>query len=310
MRRNTMAACKDQLRHQPVAIIQAMHLPPQITRRSQAGHDCLQLKTRHGTATLALHGAHLLSWVPAGQRDVFWMSPQSAPEPAAIRGGVPVCWPWFAKQGMPADALQHGPVRNLPWQVSAVHASCDDEVSLSLMPREQVSLAPNLRVSLRITLGKTLQQVLHTRNLGSQPFQLTQALHSYFAVSDATQISIEGLNSLPYLDKLRGMTPAIQQAPFAFDQSCDRIYHHTALSATHRYGLTDPLWKRRILIDTQGSASVVIWNPGSQGAQAMPDVPDAGWQDFFCIEAANAGPNVINLLPGAEHQLAQTLSVI
>ena len=287
-----------------------MHLPPQITRRSHAGHDCLQLKTRHGTALVALQGAHLLSWVPTGQRDVFWLSPQSPPEPAAIRGGVPVCWPWFARQGMPADALQHGPVRNLPWQVSAVHANSDDEVSLSLTPCQQVSLVPDLRVSLRITLGRTLHQTLHTRNLGRQPFQLTQALHSYFAVSDATQISIEGLNSLPYLDKLRGMTPHIQQAPFALDPSCDRIYHHAAPSANHRYSLTDPAWKRSIVIDTQGSASVVVWNPGREGAQAMPDVPDAGWQDFFCIEAANAGPNVIDLLPGAEHQLAQNLSVI
>ena len=211
---------------------------------------------------------------------------------------------------MPADALQHGPARNLPWQISAVHAECDDEVSLSLMPCEQVLMAPNLSVSLRITLGKTLHQTLHTRNLGSQPFQLTQALHSYFAVGDATQIRIEGLNSLPYLDKLRGMMPDIQQAPFAFDQSCDRIYHHAALSDTHRYSLTDPAWKRRIVIDTQGSQSIVVWNPGSEGAQHMLDVPDAGWQDFFCIEAANAGPDVIDLLPGAEHQLAQTLSVI
>ena len=266
-----------------------MHLPPQITRLPHAGHDCLQLKTRHGTAILALHGAHLLSWVPTGQRDVFWLSAESLPEPAAIRGGVPVCWPWFAKQGKPDDALQHGPVRNLPWQITTVHACSNDEVSLSLAPCEGVLVAPDLSVSLRITLAKTLQQTLHTRNLGSQPFQLTQALHSYFAVGEATQISIEGLNTLPYLDKLRGMTPDIQQAPFAFDQSCDRIYHHAAPGATHRYSLTDPTWKRSIVIDTQGSASVVVWNPGSEGARKMLDVPDAGWQDFFASKPRMQG---------------------
>jgi len=291
-----------------------MHLPPQITRLPHAGHNCLQLKTRHGTATLALHGAHLLSWVPTGQRDVFWLSTQSLPEPAAIRGGVPVCWPWFARQGMPADALQHGPVRNVPWEISAIHATSDDEVSLSLAPCEQVAHAPDLRVSLRITLGDTLSQTLHTRNLGTQPFQLTQALHSYFAVGDATQISMEGLTGLAYQDKLRGMMPDIQQTPFAFDRSCDRIYHHAAQessgNSTHRYTLTDPAWKRRITIDTQGSQSVVVWNPGSETARTMADVPDKGWQDFFCIEAANAGPDVIALVPGAEHRLGQTLSII
>ena len=291
-----------------------MHLPPQITPLPHAGHNCLQLKTRHGTAILALQGAHLLSWVPTGQRDVFWLSPQSLPEPAAIRGGVPVCWPWFARQGMPADALQHGPVRNLTWQISAIHASSDDEVSLSLAPCEPVALAPDLRVSLRITLGASLSQTLHTRNLGIQPFQLTQALHSYFAVGDATQTSIEGLTGLAYQDKLRGMMPDTQQTPFAFDSSCDRIYHHAAQhspgNSNHRYTLTDSAWKRCIAVDTQGSQSVVVWNPGSETARTMADVPDEGWHDFFCIEAANAGPNVIALAPGAEHRLGQTLSII
>ena len=298
-----------------------MHLPPQITLLNHAGHACLQLKTRFGTAIVALHGAHLLSWVPTGQHDVFWLSPQALPEPAAIRGGVPVCWPWFARQGMPASALQHGPARILPWQISAIHTSSDDEVSLSLEPCAQAdhdntlaALAPGLRVSLRVTLSPTLSQTLHTRNLGTQPFQLTQALHSYFAVGDATRVDIGGLTGLPFQDKLRGLATDIQRTPFALNRACDRIYHHALQVASdeslHRYTLTDPAWQRCIVVDTQGSQSVVVWNPGSEGARKMADVPDDGWQDFFCIEAANAGPDVIVLAPGAEHRLGQTLSVI
>lgn len=297
-----------------------MHLPPEITRCQHAGHEALQLATRHGTALIALHGAHLLSWVPTGQREVLWLSPDSPPEPAAIRGGVPVCWPWFAKQGMPANALQHGPARVTPWQISAVHASSSDEVSLSLVPCAQAdteanhaALAPGLQVSLQITLGPTLSQTLHTRNLGTQTFQLTQALHSYFAVSHATQVGIEGLAGLPYLDKLRGMAADVQQAPFALDQACDRIYHaahETSSSFAGRYVLTDPGWQRRIVIDTQGSQSVVVWNPGSDTARSMTDVPEGGWQDFFCIEAANAGPDVVAVAPGTAHCLGQTLSII
>ena len=294
-----------------------MHLPPQITRIDRSGHACLQLKTRFGTATVALHGAHLLSWVPTGQRDVFWLSPQAQPEPAAIRGGVPVCWPWFAKQGQSASAAQHGPVRNLPWQISAIHDSNDDEVSLSMEPDHENSLAsaaPDLLVSLRITLGETLSQTLRTRNRGPQPFQLTQALHSYFSVGNATQVGIEGLTGLPYQDKLRGMATDIQRTPFALDLACDRIYSHAAPdssgASTHRYTLTDPVWQRRIVIDTEGSQSVVVWNPGREGARHMADVPDDGWQDFICIEAANAWPDVIVVAPSAEHRLGQTLSII
>lgn len=302
-------------------IIQAMHLPPQITLLDHAGHSCLQLKNHHGTAIVALHGAHLLSWVPTGQRDLFWLSPQALPEPAAIRGGVPVCWPWFAKQGMPASALQHGPARILPWQISAIHASSDDEISLSLQPCAQAdhdntlaALAPGLQVTLRITLGETLSQTLHTRNLGTQPFQLTQALHSYFAVGHAAQVGIEGLTGLSYQDRLRDLAVDVQNTPFALEQACDRTYHHTTQDASgqpsHRYTLVDPVWQRRIVINTQGSQSVVVWNPGSEGARKMADVPDDGWQDFFCIEATNAGPDVIALAAGAEHSLGQTLSII
>jgi glucose-6-phosphate 1-epimerase len=297
-----------------------MHLPPHITRLTHAGHAALQLTTRHGMAIVALHGAHLLSWVPTGQREVLWLSPQALPEPAAIRGGVPVCWPWFARQGQSASALQHGPARVNPWQVSAIHASSDDAISLSLAPCAQTShdagfaaFAPGLQVSLRITLGETLRQTLHTRNLGSETFQLTQALHSYFAVSHAAQVGIEGLAGLPYQDRLRDLATDFQRTPFALDQACDRTYYHApadaSAEATHRYVLADPAWQRRIVIDTQGSQSVVVWNPGHEGARHIIDLPDDGWQDFFCIEATNAGPDVVTLAPGAGHWLGQSLSI-
>ena len=292
-------------------------MPPQITLIEHAGHSCLQLKARHGAAVVALHGAHLLSWLPTGQRDVFWLSPQALPEPAAIRGGVPVCWPWFAKQGMPANAAQHGPVRNLPWQISAIHGSGDDEISLSLEPCAQevqyagLDVFPSgLQVSMRITLGQTLSQVLQTRNLGNKTFHLTQALHNYFAVSNAAQVAIEGLTGLPYQDRLRELATAVQQYPFALDQACDRTYYHSTGQPIHRYTLIDPVWQRRIAIDTLGSQSVVVWNPGSEGARKIVDMPDDGWRDFFCVEAANAGPDVVALTPGAEHRLEQTLSII
>jgi len=298
-----------------------MQLPPQIIPIQHAGHAALRLATRHGSAIVALQGAHLLSWVPAGQRDVFWLSPQSPPAPAAIRGGVPVCWPWFAKQDRPESAAQHGPVRNLRWQVNAVHASSDDEVSLTLAPcpdaaqaGDLATLAPGLAVSLRITLGRTLAQRLTTRNLGDTPFALTQALHSYFAVSNAAHVRIDGLEGLAYQDKLRSMAPGVQHTPFALAQACDRIYHRPAAQSAqvpgHRYTLVDAAWQRQVVVETHGSQSVVVWNPGREGARRMADVPDQGWRDYFCIEAANAGPDVVALAPGAEHALAQELSII
>ena len=301
-------------------------ISPEITLLEYAGHSALQLLTRHGRAIVALHGAHLLSWIPNGQREVFWLSPSALPEPAAIRGGVPVCWPWFAKQGMPTWAMQHGPVRGLPWQISAIHTSSDEEISLSLEPCAQnaenaqnayfTALAPKLHLSLGITLGRTLTQSLQTRNHGDQPFTLTQALHSYFSVSHAEHISIDGLSGLHYQDRLRDLATDVQGSTFALNAACDRTYAqppstvNAAQPPVHRYSLNDPAWQRRIVIDTQGSASVVVWNPGHETARNMADVPDDGWQNFFCIEAANAGPDLVTLAPGAVHSLAQTVSVM
>ena len=299
-----------------------MQFPPQITSTRHADYDALRLTTRHGRATLALHGAQLLSWQPAGQREVLWLSPQALPEPAAIRGGVPLCWPWFARQGQSASVPQHGLVRTLSWQISAIHASSDDEISLSLQPCAQLGLddqgaarlaelAPGLHVSLRITLGTTLSQSLHTRNLSSETFSLTQALHSYLAVSDAAQVAIDGLAGLAYQDKLSNMTAYVQRVPFTFalDSACDRIYHHPGTAQPKRYTLVDPVWQRRIIVETQGSESVVVWNPGPEGARQIADMPDEGWRDFVCIEASNAGPDGVALAPGAQHWLSQQLSI-
>jgi glucose-6-phosphate 1-epimerase len=273
------------------------------------------LTTRHGKAVMALQGAHLLSWILADQQDVFWLSPASLPEPAAIRGGVPVCWPWFAKQGQASTAMQHGPVRNLLWQVSAIHACSDDEISLTLQPilppanrLAAAGIPAGLHVSLRITLGQTLSQTLQTHNHGNGPFELSQALHSYYAVSHAQRVEIEGLHGLTYTDRLRDLTQGVQRTPFVLGNACDRTYAHSLdvpAQRNHRYTLVDAAWQRRIVIDVEGSRSVVVWNPGQEAARNIVDVPEDKWPDFMCIEATNAGPDVIHLQPGASHALSQ-----
>lgn len=293
------------------------HLVPTRFEGQKASYEALRLSTRHGTAIIALHGGHLLSWQPSGEREVFWMSPSSLPAPAAIRGGVPVCWPWFAKQGKSAEALQHGPVRNLKWTVSAVHEASDEAVSLSLVPALQAqSLAdgtplaegvtPGLSLRMDLHLGAELRQSLHTENQSGAPFPLTQALHSYFAVSHAERVAIDGLQDLHYSDKLRDYAADVQTQPFALEQACDRIY---ASQDNSLYVIRDSAWQRAIEIEVHGSRSVVVWNPGAATARNMVDVPDESWPDFFCVEAANAGLDVIDLAPGQAHAITQTLRV-
>lgn len=265
---------------------------------------------------VALHGAHLLSWIPTGQREVFWLSSTSRPAPAAIRGGVPICWPWFGKQGMPSGAMQHGPLRNLLWEVGTVNADSAERVSITLNPCRAsaahdplTAFAPHLRVSLQIDLADKLVQTLETHNHGPQAFVLTQALHSYFAVADAAKVQVTGLKGLRFEDKLLGTSGAVQQGDFQLDTACDRIYQHNTPGSAQHYTLHDAPWQRRIHIHTQGSQSVVVWNPGALQARSMADVPDAAWQDFLCVEATNAGADVVHLTPGGQHRLTQALSV-
>lgn len=290
-----------------------------IQSLTHAGHACLQLSTRHGVAIVALQGAQLLAWTPSGHRDVLWLSPQSRPAPTAIRGGVPVCWPWFGKQGMPPGAMQHGPVRNRPWEVVSVQSDSQTCVSLTLAPRRATTpddplalYAAGLTASLQIDLGETLGQTLTTHNQGGQPFALTQALHSYFAVQDATRVQVAELAGLRYDDKLSGAVDQVHAGAFMLDRACDRVYQHPTASPTrtnHRYTLEDPAWQRRIHIETQGSQSLVVWNPGLEQARSMADVPETEWSAFLCVEAANAGADHVMLAPGAQHQLIQTLAV-
>ena len=293
-----------------------MHAPSNIQPLTHAGHACLQLSTRHGTAIVALHGAQVLSWVPAGHQDVFWLSPIERPAPAAIRGGVPICWPWFGKQGMPEGAPQHGPVRNRPWEVVGVQADSTEGIRLTLAPCRATTpedpllrFAAHLPLTLQIDLHETLTQTLETSNRGQQPFVLTQALHSYFAVHDASQVLVAELAGLHYDDKLSGATQQLQQGPFVLDQACDRIYQQQTAAPTHHYTLQDRAWQRRIHITTQGSQSLVVWNPGQELVHNLVDVPDGAWPDFLCLEAANAGSDLVTLQPGARHRLTQTLAV-
>jgi glucose-6-phosphate 1-epimerase len=217
---------------------------------------------------------------------------------------------------MPDGGMPHGPVRNRAWDVTFVHADGPDCVSIELAPSTTPSpddslnrFATDLRLSLRVDLDEHLTQTLHTHNQGADDYSLTQALHSYFAVTHAASTRIEGLTGLRYDDKLSGHGDQLQSGSFALDTACDRVYQQTSGAAQHRYTVVDPQAQRQIHITTKGSQSVVVWNPGPSGARAMADVPDDAWSQFFCVEASNAGDDSITLAPGAHHRLVQRLQV-
>jgi len=273
------------------------------------GFPAWKVETPLASAAISVFGGQLLSFVPKGGQDVLWLSPTAQALPTPIRGGSPVCWPYFGKQGQGSDVPSHGFVRNVPWTLQSAQRDADGTVVLTLAPPALDNLG--LRLTMQLRIGRTLEQRLVTENTGRQPVTFTQALHNYFKVSDAMQVSVSGLDGLTYLDKFENYaTPRTQQGDWSLNDPrdpgrSDRIY----TQAGGRYVLKDPGLKRSIEITTQGSRSLVAWNPGEAGAARMADV-GAGWKNYVCLEAANAGPDVVTLAPGARHSLVQTLRVL
>ena len=292
-----------------------MPTTPSITSITFANRPCWLLRAPQGQAIVAEHGGQVLSWVPLGGHEVLWLSAQALPPPAATRGGIPVCWPWFGKQGMPDEGMQHGPVRNRPWQlVGAPHISANGIVlELQPAPATQAGdamtrFAHGLALRLRITLDDGLTLALTTHNTRSTPFPLTQALHTYLAVGDVRQVGIAALAQRPYHDKLTDATNQTHAHPWRYKGACDRIYSNAGGGdATTTYAVADPALQRHIHLQTQGSRSVVLWNPGPEGARTLADMPDDAWNAFVCLETSNAGADTVTLSPGASHTLVQRL---
>jgi glucose-6-phosphate 1-epimerase len=304
----------------PSAYATALQSPSPTTRRTvkmldvpglslgkHEGLDALLVDTPLARAAVSLFGGQVLSFAPAGQPDVFWLSPLRADLPAPIRGGAPVCWPYFGRQGQASEVPAHGFVRTLPWQLTAARREADGTVVLELEPPLLADLSLRLRMQLRI--GRTLEQRLATTNTGPQPVRFTEALHNYFRVSDATAVRIEGLDGLAFLDKNDGGNAHVQQGHWNLHDPrdpgrADRLFP----AAGGHYRLVDPGLRRRIDLQVTDGRSVVVWNPGEAGAARMADV-GAHWREFVCLEAANAGPDVVELAPAATHTLVQQISV-
>ncbi len=271
------------------------------------GLQTLLIRTPWAAAALSLHGGQLLSYVPEGGDDLLWLSPISKRAPEAIRGGVPVCWPYFGREGQSADARQHGFARNTRWELANSTRDADGGITLQLeLPQNP---ATPLRLVQTLQLGRELRQSLSTRNEGETRLAFTQALHSYFRVGDATRVQVKGLVGLNYADKFDGETHRQisdwnLQDPRDPGRS-DRIYHRTG----NHFKLIDPALGRRIELTTSGSHSLVVWNPGASGIVAISDAPDQSWRDFVCLEASNAGEDVIQLEPGQTHILQQTIAI-
>lgn len=274
-----------------------------------SGYPIVQVAHPAATATIALHGAHLMSWQPTDARPVIYTSPEAIyREGKAIRGGIPLCWPWFGAHPTNPSKPSHGFARDRFWDLAQV---TEDEDALRLVfhlpplaPVERSLFPHHYALEFTLHIGRALKAALRTTNLDDEEMVVGGALHSYFAVGDLSEVAIEGLEGVDYLDCVGERVVRSQIGPIHFGGEVDRIYH-----AAPPVRLIDRSWNRNLSLGSEGSRSTVVWNPFFEKAAALRDLPDAAFRDFVCIETANAGPDLVTLLPGESSTLLARISL-
>jgi glucose-6-phosphate 1-epimerase len=267
----------------------------------------------HAMATISLQGGQVLSWRPREAQPVLWVSKCRYAAPSkAIRGGIPVCWPWFGPHPSDPAKSAHGIARTAAWRVvSTVSGDREREgathVVLALDPSDALlaQFPHEFELQIDIGIGRALDVRLSTRNVGSEPFVITQALHSYFAVSDVRDITVEGLDRRFYIDQLDPRARRQQLGDVRISAETDRVYLDTADSCVIR----DPGIERSIRISKSGSRSTVVWNPWIEKSKRMADFGDDEWPELLCIETANAADDRVEIAPGATHILSARIEI-
>ena len=261
-------------------------------------------------ATVAINGAHVMSFQPRGCEPVLWMSASSRFEAGApIRGGIPVCWPWFGPHPTDADKPAHGFARTSTWTVMETGTGDGGEtvVRLGLVDNDRTRAMWDhaFALELIVTVAARLGVVLAVGNPGESPFTCGGALHSYFAVSDVADVAVAGLDGCTYIDKLDGAAEKVQDGPVTISAETDRVYVDTTADCV----IDDRGLARRIRIAKRGSGTTVVWNPWSAKAARMPDFGDDEFPAMLCIETANAAADTVTVPPGGHHFLQTVISV-
>lgn len=262
------------------------------------------------SAEVYLHGAHITAFHPHNFSPVLWMSDIAEFQSGkAIRGGIPIVWPWFGPHPNDDTKPQHGFARVSEWTPISTTTLSNEFTQLRLQLTDSETthtLWPYaFELKLSITIGTQLLIDLVSRNTGTEPFLIGGALHTYFSIKDINRITIDGLKNREYLDQLKGHQTNHQKGPISISEEVDRIY----LNTDDECIISDIAMNRRIRIAKKGSNTTVIWNPWIAKSQHMSDFPDDGFRSMVCVEATNTVDDIYHVLPGEEHTLTQIISV-
>jgi glucose-6-phosphate 1-epimerase len=269
------------------------------------------ISTPAAEADVYLQGGHVTHWTPRGQRPVLFVSPKSLFVPGkAIRGGVPVIFPWFGGRSDGKAGPAHGFARSMEWALEGTKLNDDGKVEVTLV------LAPNdatralgfagFHLRFRVTVGSELKMELETKNDSSEPLIYEEALHTYFAIANIDEARVTGLEGTTFIDKTDELKrKTVGKDGLVIAKETDQVHLNTKATCV----VHDPVWKRRIVVQKSGSDSTVVWNPWIEKTKGMSDMAPEDYKDMICIETANAADNAVHLAAGATHKMTTAIRV-
>jgi glucose-6-phosphate 1-epimerase len=268
-----------------------------------------RIDTALATGEMYLHGAHVTQFQPRGQQPVLFLSQKSFYEPAKpIRGGVPICFPWFGPRQGDASSPMHGFARLSEWEVSSTRKHDDGRVSIEMTLRDSEAtrkLWPHkFTARYGTTFGQALELSLAVKNDGADSLTFEEALHTYVQIGDIKQVRLSGLEGVEYMDKVLGGRPTQGREPIQIVAETDRVYLNTRSTCV----IDDPVLKRQVRIAKHASGTTVVWNPWDK-ASTIADLGADEATHFLCVETANAKEQALTLAPGAEHIVRATIDV-
>jgi glucose-6-phosphate 1-epimerase len=269
------------------------------------GFTYIEINNAKAHATISTYSGQVLSYRPKSQKhDLLFVSDKAYYEDGkAIKGGIPVCWPWFGADPDDMGRPAHGFVRNRQWEVTGSEslANGSTRVVMGMVDSDETrDIWPHpFKLSIEITVGDTLKLALITHNTGDHSITISQALHTYFYVGDIGKVQVLGLDGVHYLDKVDEFAEKTQSGPVTINGEVDRIYK----GVTGELVIDDESLGRKIRIVSRGCSTAVVWNPWKEIAASMGDLNDDDYRNMICVETANAGPETVEIAAGSEYRL-------
>ena len=269
----------------------------------------VQITTPEVIGEIYLHGAHVTSWKPSGAEEVLFVSSQSRWDHGhAIRGGVPICFPWFGGKSDDPAAPAHGFVRTREWRLESI-SQVGRAVTVSMFTESDESTKTwwpaDFRLVYRATFGPELGLELQVTNTGRTSLRFEEALHAYHRVGNIQEARLRGLDGVQYFDKTDSNRKKMQQGEIAITSETDRIY----LDTTDAIELEDPVIHRATRVVKENSRTTVVWNPWIEKARALSDLGDEEWTQMICIESSNVSDFAVDLAPGRQHTMKALVRV-